>query len=786
MNGDAQGAELDAELQAVKLLMLETITTVVPRVGDQGWPYDLTDGGERAGGTASTSTIAMIGFAIAALINGLGLDERAPTPLTLTDLATNRETAEGMARGLEIALSALKDLSESVSSAEPDGNDPSSADSKEPQLLTELNKLLGYSDSLTGAAARRVTRHLRAAVDDCVRPGSPLTESSLFGDNDPFTLDWMLRLTKLCPQETTHLCQRINELTLHKIQHVKMNGAQLFRLGPLEEQDKSLVIETSSPPRIAAGGVFVTNIWPLVRLAYLTTQVDQQAALPSVEDELVTYFEAELAQQLGYAEVADSSFDVATLVFALDGLTLLRREALHGGLIDQFIQVVLRSHKIDPRLQPRRPFKSTPTGGVHIAVGIEVFLSLIRLLRRVEPAGSRNLALRRLLPVFMRFTQYLQATVVRARIKNDAEYRGWSSDHEYSISTKIETWYTSQVLLYLAEYGALLRDHTAQLYLSDTLLSRGSPASTIPQFFSSSEVLMGLGRDFALDTSETRSRFSFLLYGPPGTGKTTVVEQVANKLNWDFLAISPSHFVADGGDRVEERASRLFEALGHQSRTVVLFDEIDRLILDRSSRAYGRQGDMFQFMTPSMLTKLNELRRREQVIFAIATNYAWRIDSAILRPGRIDRSYLILPLSLKDREVKIASTIGQGDPRLVSELASKTVLATRTELDALLLRWREPADSHPDPDKMLEDFEPTIRLSAYLADINDPPAGKCLDYLVDEIVGLVSLLDEAGMVRQHVDSRSGEVIDWLHKELDSRSRRSPQQQKALLWHMKVK
>jgi len=57
----------------------------------------------------------------------------------------------------------------------------------------------------------------------------------------------------------------------------------------------------------------------------------------------------------------------------------------------------------------------------------------------------------------------------------------------------------------------------------------------------------------------------------------------------------------------------------------------------------GADHDLFQFMTPSMLVKLADLRNKKKIIFIIATNYEERIDKAIKRVGRIDKEYLVLP-----------------------------------------------------------------------------------------------------------------------------------------------
>jgi SpoVK/Ycf46/Vps4 family AAA+-type ATPase len=153
--------------------------------------------------------------------------------------------------------------------------------------------------------------------------------------------------------------------------------------------------------------------------------------------------------------------------------------------------------------------------------------------------------------------------------------------------------------------------------------------------------------------------FAMLLYGPPGTGKTSFAKLLAGALGWDLIQLSPSDFVRGGEAAVEEHAKAVFQVLEQMSTAVVLFDEIDRLLLDRDAKAYNTQGDVFQFMTPGMLTKINELGAKKRLIFIISTNYAERIDGAIKRSGRIDRQYLWLPPDAKRRRAILAMLIGR-------------------------------------------------------------------------------------------------------------------------------
>jgi SpoVK/Ycf46/Vps4 family AAA+-type ATPase len=139
------------------------------------------------------------------------------------------------------------------------------------------------------------------------------------------------------------------------------------------------------------------------------------------------------------------------------------------------------------------------------------------------------------------------------------------------------------------------------------------------------------------------------LYGPPGTSKTSVAEGLAGRLDLKLVTINVSDFIMLGVEAVEQRAKIIFDVLGELKNIVVLFDEIDRLITDRDSDRYLEQGDILQLMTPSMLTKLNDLRRKRKLLFVVSTNYFERIDRAIRRPGRIDQHFLISPFDQKSR-----------------------------------------------------------------------------------------------------------------------------------------
>jgi SpoVK/Ycf46/Vps4 family AAA+-type ATPase len=142
-----------------------------------------------------------------------------------------------------------------------------------------------------------------------------------------------------------------------------------------------------------------------------------------------------------------------------------------------------------------------------------------------------------------------------------------------------------------------------------------------------------------------------VLYGPPGTSKTTFAEAIAKEMTWPLLTITPSDFVKNGIERSEDMARAIFNDLLELRKVVVLFDECDEMFRSRSDKDRQDIG-MLRFIVPGMLPKLQRLKKHGEqngVIFIIATNYCERLDSAIIRPGRIDELFLVPPYDEKSR-----------------------------------------------------------------------------------------------------------------------------------------
>jgi hypothetical protein len=129
-----------------------------------------------------------------------------------------------------------------------------------------------------------------------------------------------------------------------------------------------------------------------------------------------------------------------------------------------------------------------------------------------------------------------------------------------------------------------------------------------------------------------REKRSALLFGPPGTSKTTLVKRLAMKSDRPFIAIDPVSFLQDGPEKIYQRVTRVFRDLADMPQTIVLFDELDPLVLERE-----QESDVtHQFLTTALLPKLADLRQGSDVVFFMATNHFDWFDPAIKRPGRFD------------------------------------------------------------------------------------------------------------------------------------------------------
>jgi transitional endoplasmic reticulum ATPase len=161
-----------------------------------------------------------------------------------------------------------------------------------------------------------------------------------------------------------------------------------------------------------------------------------------------------------------------------------------------------------------------------------------------------------------------------------------------------------------------------------------------------------------------------LLYGPPGTGKTLIAKAVANEVDAHFEVIDGPEIVSKYKGESEERLREVFDRAVENQPAVVFIDEIDSIAGTRDEDA-----DMETRVVAQLLTLMDGLESRGQLIVVGATNRIDAIDPALRRGGRFDREIEIgAPDEAGRREILDVHTRGMPVPEDVNmdELAART------------------------------------------------------------------------------------------------------------------
>ena len=136
-----------------------------------------------------------------------------------------------------------------------------------------------------------------------------------------------------------------------------------------------------------------------------------------------------------------------------------------------------------------------------------------------------------------------------------------------------------------------------------------------------------------------------LLVGPPGTGKTMIARAVAAESKAHFLTINGPEIVGKYYGDSEQQLRNVFEAARKKAPAIIFIDEIDAIAQKRDALSGEKQVE--RRIVAQLLTLMDGLASRGEVIVIGATNLADSIDPALRRPGRFDREIRVDP---PDRE----------------------------------------------------------------------------------------------------------------------------------------
>lgn len=148
-------------------------------------------------------------------------------------------------------------------------------------------------------------------------------------------------------------------------------------------------------------------------------------------------------------------------------------------------------------------------------------------------------------------------------------------------------------------------------------------------------------------------RGGLLLWGPPGCGKTMIARALAGELGANFYEIGLNDVLDMWIGSSERNLHSIFDTARRNRPCVLFFDEMDALGQKRSNLRGG--GSSMRGVVNQMLAELDGASTDNEGVFVLAaSNHPWDIDTALLRPGRFDRSVLVLPPDVEAREAILA------------------------------------------------------------------------------------------------------------------------------------
>jgi transitional endoplasmic reticulum ATPase len=210
-----------------------------------------------------------------------------------------------------------------------------------------------------------------------------------------------------------------------------------------------------------------------------------------------------------------------------------------------------------------------------------------------------------------------------------------------------------------------------------------------------------------------------LLHGPPGTGKTRLARAVANESDAQFFHIAGPEIMGSAYGESEKRLREIFEEASKNAPSIIFIDELDSIAPKRGQVS----GEAEKRLVAQLLTLMDGLEPRQNLVVIAATNRPEAIDEALRRPGRFDREIVIgVPDERGRREILGIHTRGMplAEGVDLDELSRRTYGFVGADLAALTREAALEAVRRIMPKiNLAEDTIPTEVLDALSVDNND-------------------------------------------------------------------
>jgi len=219
-----------------------------------------------------------------------------------------------------------------------------------------------------------------------------------------------------------------------------------------------------------------------------------------------------------------------------------------------------------------------------------------------------------------------------------------------------------------------------------------------------------------------------LFYGPPGCGKTLMAKAVANECQANFISVKGPELLTMWFGESEANVRDVFEKARQAAPCVLFFDELDSIAQQRGG-SHGDGGGAADRVMNQLLTEMDGVGAKKNVFIIGATNRPDIIDTALMRPGRLDQLiYIPMPdfesrlgilratlrKSPVSKEVDLSYLASQTDKFTGADLteicqtACKLAIREEIERDIERGRLREEAGEEMEDEDEVEDTMPEI------------------------------------------------------------------------------